>query len=275
MPKSIIPKISVLMPVYNAEKYLTDSIESILNQTFTNFEFLIADDCSTDNSAKIIRKYAEKDNRIIFVQNEKNLNVAKTLNKLIPLSKSNIIARMDADCIANKRRLEVQYNYMQENNFDLLFTHANFIDDKDDLICKMYFPKLKSILKNLHKRNNLHHPTLMIKKEVYDKYGLYPEDVGNVEDWVLWKNIKDKVKFAMIEEILLQEKFTLNSTTMILHGNANNNYFYEAAKACLRNFDNSHLSRFYKKLNLKDKIIIFMLKEFKYYQLKNLLICNI
>jgi glycosyltransferase involved in cell wall biosynthesis len=100
-----MPKISVIMSVYNNESYLKDSIESILKQTYKNFEFIITDDCSTDKSASIISDYDESDERINFIKNKKNIGLTKSLNKMIDLARGEYIARMDGDDIAKKKQI--------------------------------------------------------------------------------------------------------------------------------------------------------------------------
>ena len=107
------PLVSILMPVYNSEKYLREAIKSILNQTFTNFELIIINDGSTDNSLKIIKSF--KDNRIKIIKNKGNLGLIKTLNKGIDLAQGKYIARMDADDIAMPKRLEKQIAFFNEN----------------------------------------------------------------------------------------------------------------------------------------------------------------
>ena len=107
------PSITVLMPVYNAERFLSEAIDSILHQTLTNFEFLIIDDGSTDNSLKIINSY--RDQRIILVRNGTNLGITASLNKGIELAKGHLIARMDADDISYPDRLQKQYDYLNQH----------------------------------------------------------------------------------------------------------------------------------------------------------------
>ena len=108
-----MPKLSVIMPAYNAEKYIGEAIESILNQTFTDFEFIIIDDGSSDHTADIIKGF--HDERIRFIQNEKNSGVANTLNKGLELSQGEYIARMDADDISLPARFEKQVAFMEAN----------------------------------------------------------------------------------------------------------------------------------------------------------------
>ena len=103
------------MPVYNAEKYLKVAIESILNQTFKDYEFIIVDDHSSDKSWKIIRTYAKKDKRIIALRNEQNLRTTRSLNRGLKIAKGKYIARMDADDWSHPDRLQKQYEFMEEN----------------------------------------------------------------------------------------------------------------------------------------------------------------
>lgn len=106
--KSPSPKISVLMSVYNGSDYLRESIESILNQTFTDFEFIIINDCSTDNTGDILSEYADKDERIKLFNNEENIGLTKSLNKGLKLAKGKYIARQDADDVSLPQRFEKQ-----------------------------------------------------------------------------------------------------------------------------------------------------------------------
>jgi len=109
-----LAKISVLMSVFNGEAYLSEAIESILDQTYKNFEFIIINDCSTDNSKKILRKYANADKRIQLINNKQNLGLTKSLNFGLKNSHGEFVARMDSDDISLPIRLEEQYNYLKK-----------------------------------------------------------------------------------------------------------------------------------------------------------------
>ena len=125
------PKISVLMSVYNDEKTLERSIESILKQTFKNFELLINDDSSTDDSFKIIKNFSNIDNRIKFFQNENNTGLTKSLNKLIRQSSGEFIARQDSDDTSHIERFQKQINVIESGKFDIVTTRANVIGEKE------------------------------------------------------------------------------------------------------------------------------------------------
>ncbi len=110
-----MPKVSVIMPCYNVEKYVGEAIESILNQTFTDFEFIIINDGSTDNTANIIRQYAKSDERIKFIDNEKNSGFIATSNQCLDVATGEYIAKMDSDDISTPERLEKQVKFLDAN----------------------------------------------------------------------------------------------------------------------------------------------------------------
>ncbi len=105
------PLISVIMPVYNADQFVGEAIESILSQTFDDFEFLIIDDCSEDSSSQIISRY--NDPRIRLLKNQKNIGVARTLNKGLSLARGRYVARMDADDVSIAKRFSRQFEHME------------------------------------------------------------------------------------------------------------------------------------------------------------------
>ena len=142
------PKVTVLMPVYNGEKYLNQAIDSILTQTFSDFEFLIIEDGSTDQSAEIIKSYS--DSRIKLVCNDKNLKLAATLDKGLELSRGEYVARMDCDDISLRERLERQVEYLNSNN-DICLVGSGFkliSDNKVDVISYEFSGIRKKILKD-------------------------------------------------------------------------------------------------------------------------------
>ena len=107
--------VTVLMSVYNDEKNLPEAVESILNQTFGDFEFIITEDCSKDNSLKLLRDYATKDKRIVLIENKENLKLTKNLNSMLGIAKGDLIARMDSDDISLPERFEKQVKIFKDN----------------------------------------------------------------------------------------------------------------------------------------------------------------
>ena len=167
MPNNIkMPKVTVLMSVYNGEKHLREAIDSILNQTFGDFEFLIINDGSTDRTADILQSY--QDSRIKIIHNEKNIGLTKSLNKGLKLAKGEYLARMDADDISYPNRLEVQYEYMEKNpNVGIVGSWNDVIDDIGNTIgfwkCNYSSEEIYYIL---NFRNCLTHCSVLFKKEL-------------------------------------------------------------------------------------------------------------
>lgn len=198
------PKITVLMPVYNAEKFLKEAIDSILNQTFKDFEFLIINDASTDNSKKIILSY--KDPRIRYFENKKNLGVAGTLNKGLKLARAELIARMDADDISFPNRFELQYKEMQKDkeiavlvsNYDVVNENGKF------LRTQRYAKSPEEIYYTLQFRNCLGHPTTMFRKyitlDIFNGFDKRHE----AEDYDLWLRVSKKYKLTNVNCCLLK-----------------------------------------------------------------------
>lgn len=165
------PLISVVMSCYNEkEEWLKGAIESILNQTYKNFEFIIILDNPTNEILEnVILSYASSDNRIVYLKNEKNLGLVKSLNKGIIASKGQYIARMDADDFSYKQRLETQLNFMLSNpNFDLVGTNMIYMDEDDNVLnySGIFYSDANLIKKMAQYTNCFFHPTIMFKKSV-------------------------------------------------------------------------------------------------------------
>ncbi|HDH51348.1 MAG TPA: glycosyltransferase [Nitrospirae bacterium] len=162
------PVISVIMSVFNDEQYLRRSIESILGQTYRDFEFIIIDDASSDGSSEIIRESASKDRRIVVMKNPVNLGLALSLNMALNIAKGEFVARMDADDIAVENRFEVQLEFLNKNPMiDLLGSSVYLIDSNDKIIARSDAVADPGILKRIiHYRNVCAHPTWMFRKEV-------------------------------------------------------------------------------------------------------------
>ena len=156
--------LTVLMPVYNAAKHLREATESILNQSFSNFEFLIIDDASTDDSVEIIKSYS--DPRIRLVVNEQNLGVLATLNKGIEIASSELIARMDADDISHPGRLELQFEYFKRfSETALLSTSFNVIDEGNSIVETLEVDDFYNCY-NLNFYCAICHPSVMYRRSI-------------------------------------------------------------------------------------------------------------
>ena len=138
-------KVTVLMSVYNGEKYLSQSVESILNQTYENFEFVIIDDGSTDNSYSILKQYASQYSQIVLIKNEKNLGLTKSLNLGLKIAKGKYIGRQDADDVSHPERLEREIEFLEDHLDHAAVGTFVKILDKDgnicpQLVCSRYTP---------------------------------------------------------------------------------------------------------------------------------------
>ena len=199
-------KVSVIMSVFNCEKFLSSSIESILQQSFSDFEFIIFDDASTDSSRNIIESFASEDPRIKTIFNIENQGLTKNLNKGIGMSKAVYIARMDADDIALPNRLDKQIKYLEKNtHIDILGSSAIDIDEKGNHLQKRQAPESHSeIIKLLPKANPMIHSTIVFKRKRLKKIDFYNESYRTTQDYEMWfRAAGNGMIFCNLSEILL------------------------------------------------------------------------
>ena len=204
------PKVSVVMPNYNCENYITESIESILNQSFRDFEFIIIDDASTDNSWGIIQEYAKKDNRIVAVKNEENLKICKTLNKGIGIARWEYIARMDSDDIANDDWLQKVFDRISsDKTLWLCWANFDFINSLGEKTWEKKFPQEdKECRDAIWFRNPFAHNTVIIPKRVLEEVWWYDDEFVYAEDLELWIRIWVRYRFCNIQENLVKYRIT-------------------------------------------------------------------
>ena len=206
------PLVSVLIPNYNCEKYISEAIESILKQTYKNFEFIIIDDSSTDNSWEIIKKYSKKDKRIKCFRNEKNLQIVKTRNKLFEkVSKnSKYLAIMDSDDISHKDRLKKQVHFLEKKenkNVGVVGTNLIFINENSKEIGKREYKK-EITKKDILTKSPVAQPSAMIRKEVIEKIGVYSNKFQVAEDYDLWNKIFKFYEIKNIQKDLLNYRIS-------------------------------------------------------------------
>ncbi len=208
------PKISVLMPVYNGERFLREAVESILNQTYRDFEFLIINDGSTDGSAEIIESY--KDPRIRLVHNERNIKLIGTLNKGLELAHGQYIARMDCDDVSLPERLSRQVSFMDANPDigicgtwikgigDIKGTRQRYPVDPEVIKCRLLFECV------------LAHPSVMMRREMMIRNNLrYDDDYSHAEDIQLWQRASRTFLVSNIAEELVLYRSTGQSVSRI------------------------------------------------------------
>jgi len=193
--------ITVLMPVYNEERYLKEAITSVLNQTFTSFEFLIVDDGSTDKTKDILA--SQTDPRIKVLTNTTKLGVAASLNIGLKVSNFDIIARMDADDISDPTRLEMQYKALTSSDA-LMALCWNYIIKKGTIIKP--WTRIRThidIIKALHRKALTVHGTWMFKRDIVLAEGGYNEKYRTAEDYELQTRLAAKgYKFLMVPKYL-------------------------------------------------------------------------
>lgn len=198
------PLVTVGIPFYNSEKYLSDAIKSTLNQTYTNLEVILMDDGSTDSSLDIARKFEEIDERIRVVSDGNNLGLPKRLNQLSDLSKGKYYARMDADDIMFIDRIKIQVEYLISNSkVDLLGTGLISIDNNNIIIGSRRSSFSEMItLKNTLKGPWAAHPTITGKASWFKK-NKYDESLKRSQDFELWIRTVEKSNFTRIKQPLL------------------------------------------------------------------------
>ena len=209
-------QISIVLAVYNGAKYLKESIDSILCQSFGDFELIIINDGSTDSSESIIQQYT--DSRIVYVNNETNKGLVTSLNIGLAKSCGKYVARMDADDIAFPNRLEVQYNYMEahpEVGLCGSSVEAFWVDSKRSQRVDFATTDI-AIRAFTFFQSPFCHPTVIIRKEVLDKYNLnYSKDYYLAEDYALWIELLRYTKAANIPQVLLRYRKHKGSETAL------------------------------------------------------------
>ncbi len=199
------PLVSVIMPAYNAQEYIKSAIESILKQTFTNFELIIIDDSSTDKTSTIINSFKKKDSRIKVLKNNSKRNIAYVLNMGIEDAQANSIARMDADDIAMPDRLELQYKLLHSKaNIAVVGANIIIIDVYGKKTAIRTYPESSQNLKKcLFRYSPFAHPVVMFRKDFFEEVGKYNPRYSPTEDLDLWFRLGKKYQFATVPKALL------------------------------------------------------------------------
>ena len=207
--KNQAPRISVILPCYNSEKYIAESIESILNQTYADFELILLNDGCTDGSKEIIQSY--KDDRIIYFENPGNIGLIKTLNKGISLSNGELIARMDSDDIAYPDRFKIQIEYLDSYpDIGLVGSWMDFFPAREGEGRHKEHITYFDILKGWC----INHPTVMLRKKLLDQYNLfYDGKYKYAEDYELWSRLIRYTKIANIQIPLLRYRWHGNNAS--------------------------------------------------------------
>ena len=206
------PKISVIMAVYNSDSFVGSSIQSILDQTFDDFEFLIYNDGSTDKTLELIKSFRDIDKRISVISSRRNIGLTKSLNKLVQLSKGDILARQDADDISFPDRFKIQHDKLARNNLDAVYSRAVRGNSKSKIPGISYYLPKKIVIKY---KNPYIHGTLLIRKKVLEKVGRYDEKFYYSQDYKLAYDLqKQKYKIGNISRPLYKLNTSNNISTL-------------------------------------------------------------
>lgn len=260
------PKVTILMSVYNGEKYLKEAVDSILNQTFQDFEFIIINDASTDGTLDILKSYS--DTRIKIHTNKKNLGVAKSLNVGLKIAKGEYIARQDSDDISMPERLALQVDFLDRHPaYAVVGVFPKVIYEHSDKIRYGQRPVEDiDIRKTLKAKNCIVHGSAMIRMKCLLDVGLYDESMANSEDYELWLRLSKKYAFRNIAKFLyvlrlhnknLDTGYMIEQQIFVAFGKIKNNS--SNAEEATEHFLNT-IAR-YRSIHLKNKIIFIWIRR--------------
>ena len=207
-----MPKISVIMPVYNGEKYLKEAIQSVLDQTYKDFEFIIIDDGSTDDTEKVINSFSDERIRIYKLN---HAGIVKALNKGLEVAQGEYIIRSDADDISLPERFQKLLDYMEENGrVGVCGSWAISMNGKGEEVGKMKYPPIENeeIKKYSLFHNPFIHPSVIFRKKTVDEVGGYRNFKHN-EDYELWTRVLKDHEGHNLSEVLLKYRIHPHQTT--------------------------------------------------------------
>lgn len=205
-------KVSVVIPVYNGMPYLKETVEGILNQTYSNFELLLINDGSTDASEEYIKSLTDK--RINYF-NQENIGLCNTLNKAFSLAKGKYIIRNDQDDVSEPNRIQRQIEALENSSYDCIFSYIKKISEKKEWSNLDKLVENKSILRDFNPWIDgcMVNSTMAIKRKVFDDIGGYRQEYYPSDDWDLELRLSQKFSIGVLEETLLKYRFHDNANT--------------------------------------------------------------
>jgi len=206
------PKVSVIIPVYNGERFLSEAIESVINQTYPNWEIIAINDGSTDRSMEILKHYKSKLSSLIHVINQENLGPSVARNSGIKKAKGEYIAFLDYDDLWLSEKLEKQVKFLESNNeISLIYCDCYIIDNNSNIEKDTYSEKTKfikgKIFKKLLSNNFIPTSTVLLRKKVLDDVGLFNLEYKISQDYDLWLRISDKYLIDFLKQPLAKYRF--------------------------------------------------------------------
>lgn len=256
-------KISVGLPVYNGSQWLDECIRSILNQSYKDFELVIVDDGSIDDSKKIVEHYL-KDNRVRYIYQE-NKGFTGATNRCIRESKGNYIAFISQDDIWLSNKLELQIQKIEDEGFDLVHSDVYHIDSNGEVICRRN-PKIprtkdrKEVLKSLFLNNYICHQSVLVKRECFDKLGLFDEQLELFSDYDMWLRIAGEFDIGYLDTPLVKKRIHEGQASVIKSSRGFEDLLLIIEKACTRY---PYLQRFVhkRKAHLYHKLSVDFLRK--------------
>lgn len=211
------PKVSVVLPCYNAGKYIEQAVRSMMTQTYGNLEIIIVDDCSADESADILKRLAIEDSRITVLRNETNLKIVACLNKGIQIASGKYIARMDADDVSMPDRIAKQIAFLEANeNIAACGSNYIIIDEEGNKTGKVVFESKPDLLKaELLFFSAFAHPAVTMRADAAKEAGLYKPGMVPAEDYEFWLSIAEKFEMANLPEYLLLYRWHGNNVSVV------------------------------------------------------------
>lgn len=267
-----VPKVTVLMSVFNEERFLQEALDSILNQTYKDFEFIIINDGSTDKSKEILELYDDK--RIRIINNDHNIGLTRSLNLGLELARGEYIARMDANDLSLPTRLEKQVKFLNENT-DVVLTGnwTEHIDDNGNSKGVIRYPTEHCFISwNLLTKPCLAHTTVMYRRDKALDVGSYNTTLKYTQDYDLWVRLSKVGKVSQITEVLLKVRLSDDSIRVLFKDNQieiGRSISYDNVKAIMNELDEHIFSYFYertKKNNLsynKVRKIVSLTRDIK------------
>lgn len=260
--KKDYPLVSIIMPVYNNADYLVDALNSIISQTYKNWELIVVDDASTDASYGLIKNFSDYSSRIRVVRNKKNVGVGKSLDKGISIAKGDFIARMDADDISFSKRLEWQVEYLL-NNLDVVAVggQVKLMDSKGRLFGKKNFPlSHNELYEMLYYAVPIQHPSLVVNRKLLPKDFSWYDGIRKSQDLHLFFKLTNYGKLGNIEQYVLKYRYYSGGNSLV---NPKDTFKYvrRIRKEAIKSF-NYRLSFKARIIGLIQNITVFFLPNF-------------
>jgi glycosyltransferase involved in cell wall biosynthesis len=223
------PAVSVLMPVYNARRYLAEAVESVLAQSFADFELIAVDDGSTDRSGRILRRFARRDPRVRVVSHE-NRGLVASLNEMIGLARGELLARMDTDDVSLPERFALQVDYLRDHpDVVCVGGRTHWIDERGfifmDYGVASEDEEIQELL--LSGRNCFIHPSVMMRRDAVLAVGGYDPEMKEGEDFDLWLRLGERGRLAILEDFVV--KYRVHGKSMCYAAVGKHGYYARLA----------------------------------------------